>query len=372
MLYEVNSVSQYIDLIKKLQEESDYPLYYRGQSKFYDKMDSTAFRMDLLEKGSLHQGYPFKRIIKDFKYEVWNDINNDTRKRFLAFCQHHGIPTNLLDFTENPLIALYFAVSNQENMTTPGYIHILNTPLLDMTDFIEEYAIDEGSIFELTFSDDLNILEKIIHKFRYFEENHPKEFYRRFKRLNNDLQHFKQMKNREILYDSTEIMTIEDEIFSEIECINQENKYSIHVPIYDNMMRKDIEKTIFNNSPNHNVTAYLLYLRYFRVLLNLESKWPKYINGLLPMTYKPILNFKRGINQKGIFIYQNYFERIPSKSHGYREYTVQSIESNHIIKITDSKFNIGEMLDLLQINKKFVYGDFESTASYFVNKYNRF
>lgn len=311
-MYEVNSVAEYIDLIKQLSEESYNPLYYRGQSQDFPKMNSTAFRMSLLGKGSLHQGYPFKRMIEDFKYEVWNEIDNDTRKRFLAFCQHHGIPTNLLDFTENPLIALYFAVTGKEQ-SEPSYVYLINTPLLDITDLIEEYKIDKESIFELTFSNDETILNKLIQKFKLYEEKYPKEFYKKFKQLDKDLAHFRNTGNREYLYDSTELVSIDDEVFGEIESINKENKYSIRVPVYDSLLSTEIDRKLMRDTPD-NATKYLLYLRYLRRLMNAEGNWPEYISGLLPMMYKPILNFKRGINQKGIFIYQNYIEQDPLKA----------------------------------------------------------
>lgn len=377
MDYEVNSVAEYIGLIKELQEKSKYPLYYRGQSKKYDRLDATAFRMNLQSKGFLRHGYPFKDIIEDFKYEVWNEIDIDTRKRFLAFCQHHGIPTNLLDFTENPLIALYFAVSHEKYITEPGYIHIINRPVLDMTDIIEEYSILGKSIFELTFSDDIDLLKKVLNKFNTFEIKYPNLFYTKFKQLNEDIKHFNKLENREYIYDDTEIATIDDKIFDEVDNINKENKHHIDIPVYENILLTETEKFIFEelyykSDFQSNVVAYLFYLRYFRKLLNIEHKWPEYINGLLPMMYKPILNFKRGINQKGIFIYQDYYEQNPLSFEGYVDYTVQKIETDYIIKVTDSKYEIKTTLDLLNINKKFAYGDFESIADYIFSKYRKF
>jgi hypothetical protein len=50
---------------------------------------------------------------------------------WLFLMQHHGVPTRLLDWTENPLVALFFVVADVERLTLDGCLWCLDPVGLD-------------------------------------------------------------------------------------------------------------------------------------------------------------------------------------------------------------------------------------------------
>lgn len=126
----------------KYKNHPNKQILFRGESKDYKKSDykfvSSAFRDDRLPIDGYEtaRNILFSENAEGFKHEIYHDINDVTRKQFLAYAQHHGIKTNLIDVSTNPLVTLYFAV--ESNTNDRGYVYLLDTPILDITDLFQE------------------------------------------------------------------------------------------------------------------------------------------------------------------------------------------------------------------------------------------
>ncbi|MFZ1517275.1 MAG: FRG domain-containing protein [Ignavibacteriaceae bacterium] len=120
----IKSVGQFLDRLKELENLSEYALF-RGQEQDWPLLPKIG-RINL--KNSDFESAE-KEMLNDFKrlsrpYLPRPVLNN---WEWLALAQHHGMATRLLDWTTNPLAAIWFAVSKPIKRGV-GVVWLLNAP----------------------------------------------------------------------------------------------------------------------------------------------------------------------------------------------------------------------------------------------------
>lgn len=136
----IKDITDFINIIEKIKYayELENPiqgvLLYRGISNTEYKMIPSIFRTfqnridnnKYEHKKYINEYEMYMHFIKEAKAFIKNldDNTNIELLEWIVYAQHFGVPTRLLDFTGNPLVALFFACSDSKD--NDGFVWVLN------------------------------------------------------------------------------------------------------------------------------------------------------------------------------------------------------------------------------------------------------
>ena len=371
----IDSVSKYLEVLKNKDLAN---AYYRGEPRKYDNIAAACYRNNFAD----YDNFIIEDMIEDYFFNMSEQLTDLEKQNFLAYSQHHGLPTNLLDITLNSLVALYFASSNNEDDV--GYVHIFKEDR-----FIECQKLISGTKIDYIYNSILEKTEARIIIFEALKNNYLRYRLPFLDKLEEIINQFIEVKNPVgIKLDEKELSEVKvafrwfksnkksivedpDKIKKLTETMLKENK-SENLTCWRNIYRNIDDALVDHGKKSYFRVDIIIkvYLATFIYLLNHSYNYNYELPNFPLILYKPDASFDRMKLQSGRFIYQNVFYWYLNdyvRNNNVCHYT-QKIIPDFSIKISN-KANILKELDLIGINKLTLFNDPDNIADYIYKKH---
>ena len=160
---EINSLSEFTNQLETRISDKYRILLFRGQS--VDKPLIPNIARNIFKKS---REVDEKRMFDEFNIQSIQYLSYLPKNELeqLTIAQHHGLPTRLLDWTENALAALYFAVS-KESVDSDAVVWVLSLER-DSTLLITDYNIKIFEQTELKFFKPSSIIQRVSSQHGWF------------------------------------------------------------------------------------------------------------------------------------------------------------------------------------------------------------
>lgn len=119
----IKSFKHYLDFVEDLNGDDQDVVLFRGQSDDDSLLPSVARNNPKLDTTETE-----KEMLTELKRQTQLKINIQMKDdwEWLIYAQHFGMKTRLLDWSSNPLTALWFACSNEYKLKNDSYVYIFS------------------------------------------------------------------------------------------------------------------------------------------------------------------------------------------------------------------------------------------------------
>lgn len=372
----IENLSEYVKLLESYPSSS---YIFRGENALFDKRLAGAFRCKKNKR--------FMNSIDEYYSAVGHRLTDIEKNNFLAFAQHYGLSTNLLDVTTNPLNALFFACNDSKEK---GYVYIYPKMFMDITEIVETFQT--SSVFDLFVSGEERTIKVLHDRFReIFESTRSLMYFTGKSFIADGISHSNHLfckvlcMARDMYHEKNTDKNIDnityDELMANISgdgsILGADLKLGFYKAVdvererfkklFKAILEDDLMQDIKKDEPC-DLCYYIYFLLYcLRVEISLggERDYTKYGDLFPPMVYRPRITFERARGQSGYFIYIPY-----RQSYGmYTGYEIEMGNISHVQAVeVKNPTKILTELDNVGVNLGTIYGDFDSIAKYIKEK----